>query len=349
MPASNDEQNLSPAPPDRSPARPPVGITSTVPVEILLAAGLTPVDLNNRFITHPDPAALVERAEGLGLPRTLCAWIKGIYAWTLDNPQVDTILAVTQGDCSNTHALMELLALNGRRVLAFDYPHGRDRAALAGGLRRLCADLGTTWEQAEVVRRELAPLRADLARLDELTWLNGQVSGEENHLWLVSASDFDGDPHSFHQRLRDFLAQTQERDITPPALPLGLLGVPPIMSGLHQTVAQMGGAIVLNEVPRQFAMLPPPAKEPWGLVEQYAAYTYPYDIFGRLEDIALEVERRGIKGLVHYTQTFCFRQVQDLVLRAKLSLPILTLEGDRCGPLDGRTRLRLEAFLEMLR
>ena len=102
-----------------------VGITTTVPVEVILAAGLTPVDLNNRFITDPDPAGLVRRAEEAGLARTLCAWIKGIYAWCLEHPEVGTIIAVTQGDCSNTHALMELLSLAGRRVIPFDFPFGR--------------------------------------------------------------------------------------------------------------------------------------------------------------------------------------------------------------------------------
>ncbi len=32
-----------------------VGITTTIPIECLIAAGYTPVDLNNLFISHPDP------------------------------------------------------------------------------------------------------------------------------------------------------------------------------------------------------------------------------------------------------------------------------------------------------
>ena len=75
-----------------------VGITTTVPVEILLASGHRPVDLNNRFVTDPDPAALVREAEELGLARTLCAWIKGIYAWVLAHPEIDTIIAITNDD-----------------------------------------------------------------------------------------------------------------------------------------------------------------------------------------------------------------------------------------------------------
>ena len=40
-----------------------VGITTTVPMELLFAAGLRPVDLNNGFITSGEGPALVEEAE----------------------------------------------------------------------------------------------------------------------------------------------------------------------------------------------------------------------------------------------------------------------------------------------
>jgi benzoyl-CoA reductase/2-hydroxyglutaryl-CoA dehydratase subunit BcrC/BadD/HgdB len=70
---------------------------------------------------------------------------------------------------------------------------------------------------------------------------------------------------------------------------------------------------------------------------------------GRIRDIRQAVEERGIHGLIHYTQTFCHRQIHDVLLRESLGLPILTLEGDRPGPLDGRTLTRLETFFEVLR
>jgi benzoyl-CoA reductase/2-hydroxyglutaryl-CoA dehydratase subunit BcrC/BadD/HgdB len=326
-----------------------VGITTTVPVEILLAAGRRPVDLNNRFLAAPDPAALVREAEELGLARTLCAWIKGIYAWALAHPEVGEVVAVTQGDCSNTHALMELLSLAGRRVIPFDFPYGREPAALARELERLALALGAELAEAEEWRRRLAPLRRDLAELDRLTWAGGRVSGGENHLWLVSAGDFDGDPGAFAGRLAEFLGRARRRPRRPePLARLGVVGVPPIMSDLHRVLEELGAAVVYNEVPRQFAM-PAAAGEDGGLVEQYLAYTYPYDVFHRLEDIRRQVELRRLDGLVHYTQSFCFRQMQDLVMRQSLRLPMLTLEGDRVGPVDARTRLRLEAFVDVLR
>ena len=53
--------------------------------------------------------------------------------------------------------------------------------------------------------------------------------------------------------------------------------------------------------------------------------------------------------MIHYTQTFCYRQIYDILLRKNLPVPILTLEGDRPGPLDSRTSLRIETFIQMLK
>jgi len=325
-----------------------LGLTSTLPVEVALAGGWSPVDLNNRFITHPDPASLVRAAEDQGLPRTLCAWIKGMYAWCGAHPEVATLVGITRGDCSNTHGLMELLARQGRRIIPFDYPDANDPAGLRRALERLAVDLGADLDAAELVRRELQPLRDDLARLDQMTWREGRVSGAENHLWLVSASDFDSDPAGFAARLQRFLSIAAQRPAREPSVRLGLLGVPPIMSDLHQTLSAMGAEIVFNEVPRQFAMLPGEQGHPAGLEEQYLRYTYPYEVGARIADIRREAARRGLHGLIHYTQSFCWRQMQDAPMRHELGLPLLTLEGDQVGPVDGRTRLRLEAFVEVL-
>ena len=325
-----------------------LGITSTIPVEVALAGGWTPVDLNNRFVTRPVPEGLVRRAEEQGLPRTLCAWIKGMYAWCLEHPEVAALVGVTRGDCSNTHALMELLSRAGRRVIPFDYPAQNDPQAMGETLQRLAQQLGADLERAEAIRRELIPLRADLERLDRLTWLEGKVSGGENHLWLVSASDFDGDRQNFARRLSRFLDQAEARAPRRHRVRLGLLGVPPIISGLHETLEELGAGVVFNEVPRQFAMLDGEQAPVAGLAEQYARYTYPYEVGARVADIRREALRRGLDGLIHYTQSFCWRQMQDLVLRRELGPPLLTLEGDQYAPVDGRTRLRLEAFVEVL-
>jgi len=84
------------------------------------------------------------------------------------------------------------------------------------------------------------------------------------------------------------------------------------------------------------------------LVDQYLEYTYPFDINGRIQDINQAIQERELDGLIHYTQTFCYRQIYDIILRESLKIPILTLEGDRPGPIDSRTALRIETFVDIL-
>jgi benzoyl-CoA reductase/2-hydroxyglutaryl-CoA dehydratase subunit BcrC/BadD/HgdB len=120
--------------------------------------------------------------------------------------------------------------------------------------------------------------------------------------------------------------------------------VPPICPDLHEFVEGRGCRIIYNEVQRQFAL-------PYfsgDMVDRYLRYTYPYGIFARLSDIKEEIARRGLQGIIHYVQAFCYRLVEDIILRESLGVPVITIEGDLPKPLDGRTKLRLEAFVEML-
>jgi benzoyl-CoA reductase/2-hydroxyglutaryl-CoA dehydratase subunit BcrC/BadD/HgdB len=322
-----------------------VGITTTVPIEVLYASGRVPVDLNNRFITAENPRAFVERAETDGLPRSLCGWIKGLYGVVMTSPGIETIVGVTQGDCSNTHALMELFERAGRRVVPFGYPYDADRALLALQIEEFAGAFGTTVDAAARMKERLDRIRRKLLRLDELTWREDRVSGAENHLWLVSASDMNGDPDRFERELDGFLRDVEKRPARTEPIRLGYLGVPSIVSGLHDALEALGARVVFNETPRQFAML----NLADDLVEQYRRYTYPYRVWGRIDDIRREVQARRLDGVIHYVQSFCYRQMEDVILRETLGLPVLTLEGDLPGPVDARTQLRLESFVEMLK
>ena len=335
-----------------------VGITTTVPIEVLYASGRVPVDLNNRFITAENPRTFVERAETDGLPRNLCGWIKGLYGVVMMSPGIETIVGVTQGDCSNTHALMELFERAGRHVVPFGYPYDADRALLALQIEEFAGAFGTTVDAAARVKERLDLIRRKLLRLDELTWREDRVSGAENHLWLVSASDMNGDPDRFERELDGFLRDAEKRPARTEPVRLGYLGVPSIVSGLHDALEALGARVVFNEMPRQFAMLPPSRSDEAAslrrtgaddLVEQYRRYTYPYRVWGRIDDIRREVQARRIRGVIHYVQSFCYRQMEDVILRETLGLPVLTLEGDLPGPVDARTQLRLESFVEMLK
>src|SRR4030042_3007218 len=157
-----------------------IGITTTVPIEVLLAAGYEPVDLNNVFVNDPNPERLVNIAERYGFPQNCCTWIKGIYGVCVDYG-IDTVLCVTTGDCSNTIMLMEVLKLKGFHVIPFAYPDAPDIQRMQDSLEALAERLGTTLETAEGIKGELSPHRRLTSQLDELLWKEGRVSSGENH------------------------------------------------------------------------------------------------------------------------------------------------------------------------
>lgn len=328
-----------------------IGITTTVPIEVIYAAGHVPVDLNNAFVASPDHQRLVEEAELAGFPRNFCAWIKGIYGQAKDMDDLEAVIAVTQGDCSNTHALMEILQMEGIEVIPFAYPYERDYEMLRVQLEKLMRRMGVDWDSSCDVMGRLDRIRAKANRIDEITWREGLVSGYENHLYLVSCSDMEGDPESFESKLEGFLEEIKSRnggmmdDEREEPVRLGYVGVPPIAPEIYDFLESAGGRVIYNETQRQFS-LPFDTRD---LAEKYLLYSYPYSIFYRLEDIKREVQRRRLDGIIHYVQSFCFRQVEDIILRRALRLPVLTVELDRSVRLDARTRMRLENFVSMLR
>ena len=136
-----------------------IGMTTTVPVEIILAGGHVPVDLNNIFITCADPVRRVEAAEDAGYPRNICGWIKGLYSTVVDTDCVDAVVAVTQGDCSNTHALMETWQLAGVQIIPFAYPFDRDVDMLRLQMQKMAGALGASWDRVLEVKAELDRIR----------------------------------------------------------------------------------------------------------------------------------------------------------------------------------------------
>ena len=330
-----------------------IGITTTIPSEVVYAAGLIPVDLNNGFITSDQPSRYIEIAERAGFPRNICSWIKGIYAVALESPDIKSVIAVTQGDCSNTHALMEVLRYHGMEIVPFAFPYDRDYDMLRLQIEKLMERLGTDWEATLKAHKSMRSARRLLRELDEMTWKTGQVSGLDNHRWLIASSDFEGNVSDFTGRLERFVEERRNAPSREPRVRLGFMGIPPIFTDFYQYLESLDTDVVFNEIQRQFSM--PCSADSRGpsaeahVVEQYRRYTYPYDIFFRLEDVKKETAKRRVDGVIHYTQSFCFRQIQDLIVRKELGVPILTLEGDRPGPLDARTKIRLETFAEMLR
>lgn len=322
-----------------------VGFTTTIPVEIILASSNnTPVDLNNIFITDKYPHRFVDFAEQEGLPRNTCSWIKGIYTSVVQN-NVDKVVAVTGGDCSNNHALTEIFRARGIDVTTFNYPYeGRDQyRLLRKEIERLADELGTDFKNVQKFQDKLHNIRSKLKKLDRLT-IENKVSGFENHIWLVSSTDFNGDYIKFEKELDSFLEEALKRKRSESKLRLGFIGVPPIFTDLYEFLENNDVHIAFNEVQRQFSII----SQKEDIVDKYLDYTYPYDISFRINDIEREIKRRNLDGVIHYVQSFCYRQLQDLVLKQKLDVPVITIEGNEPGGVDARTKIRLESFIEML-
>jgi benzoyl-CoA reductase/2-hydroxyglutaryl-CoA dehydratase subunit BcrC/BadD/HgdB len=340
-----------------------VGITTTVPVEAVFAAGLVPLDLNNTFVSDADADGLVDLAMAEGFPQSSCAWIKGIFGAVARAGSPSRVVGVVRGDCSGTELLLEAFESRGIEVIPFTYPYPPSREDMSREIERLCERLGTIIGAAEKWREELAPVRGLLAELDRACWEENVVTGAEAHLWLVSSSDFNGEPETFARELASFLDTARRRKPLNEegALPfrreirLGYIGVPPVTPTIFESARSLGARFVFHEVQRQFSMPPDAAPDrsgdfapPGDIVEQYLAYTYPYTVAGRASDINRQARVRGLDGIVHYVQSFCHRNLEDVVFRRLIELPMLTVECDCPGMIGATALARLENFIQVI-
>jgi len=322
-----------------------LGITSTVVSEAIYAVGHTPVDLNNILVSRPDRDELLHKAEADGFPAAICTWIKGIYSLVLSTSP-DAVVVLISGDCSNTLALAELLTERKIKTIPFGYPNRPDPNLMAVEINRFADALGASSQDIQNTKKRLDPIRAALRELDRLAWQEGKISGRELFSMLVSSSDFCGDPESYYENLLHLIGKALDRPPRKNDVRLAVLGVPPIFDNLPEIMESLGATIADFEVPRQFAMF---EKLDYDLAERYAAYTYPYGARARALDIETQVKLRNVHGAIHYVQTFCHRGIEDILIKEMLPVPVLAIEGDRPGPVDGRTETRLAAFVEMLR
>ena len=322
-----------------------IGITTTVPVEILLAANYNVIDLNNVFISGDSYSEDIERAERDGFPKSSCAWIKGIYGACLRNG-ISEIVGVQEGDCSNTGALLEVLKTRGVKVYHFSYPSSHNISDITSELNKFMKIFNVSLEQVESVRKTLNIIRSRAKTIDELTYIDNKATGFENHISQVTLSDFDGNPQKCADFLEEKICQITKRQPRKQELRLGYIGVPPMICDVFEYAERFNSCFVYNEVQREFSF--PRADQAQNIYEQYYDYTYPYDLEFRLAEIKKQIRLRKLDGIVHYTQSFCHRAIQDIVIKQELDIPVFTIEGDKANCLDSRTKLRLEAFLDML-
>jgi len=327
-----------------------IGLFSTIPVEVIYAAGAVPVDVNNLFVAHENPARLLEIAHEHGFPNTVCAWTRGLFGAVIDQG-LREVVVVPHGDCSMNLAMADRLEASGVQVYRFHYPlEALDPvSALRAEITRLAKDLGTTMTAVRRRFEELRPVRQTLRELDRRLWTTGDVPAEEVRIALLSATDFQSDPEAFKQRLTSVgstipLRSSGFEGQVDHGVRIALFGVPGLLSDLVPFLEELGARMVLFETEHAFAML----SEVEAVEQQYGptGYPYPYGIEVRLKRFVELCQQRSVDRVVYYQQAFCHHNLETRrVLEALAPLPVLTMEGDVPGMLTQRDRLRLETFV----
>ncbi|MEM3438611.1 MAG: 2-hydroxyacyl-CoA dehydratase [Thermoplasmata archaeon] len=319
-----------------------IGLTTTVPIEPIFAGRHVPKDLNNIFITSNKSEEMVEKAEIDGFPYNSCSWIKGLYTSAIEG-NFDAVIGVVRGDCSNTESLLDFLYFKGIKIIPFSFPYDKSRKKLTYEIESLIEKLKVKEEDLKEIIDKVNDARKIAWKIDEMT-VKDIVKGSENHYFLVNTSDFLGDIEFYMKEANNFIKNLEKRNVIDYNIRIGYIGVPPIFTDIYEFLERNGAHVVFNEVQRQFSMPFPDAD--W--VDKYLNYTYPYSVYDRIRDIKNEISKRKIEGIIHYVQSFCHRQIVDLVIKENLDVPVLTIEGNRPGKLDERTKIRLESFIDML-
>lgn len=319
-----------------------VGMTTLIPIEPLISAGYIPRDLNNLFINSKDPERLIDIAEGDGIPRQFCTWVKGIYG-AVKYFNVKRVIIPSQGDCSNCLSLGEILESQGIDVYYFRYPYNRNRDELISEIKKLCGYFNTDIKKSKEVFEYLREIRIKLKYLDDIAHKTLHVPGEILHSFLISASDFNGNIEDFKTKLLKAISIYEGKGRDNSIKPLALTGVPPIISNIFSIVEDFGYRFVYFESAREFSL-------PYfdNFIDAYLNYTYPYSLKYRIKHIKYEVNRRKVSGVIHYIQSFCHRQLECMILKKELGVPTLFLEGEDYAPITAQQLMRLESFLKIM-
>ncbi len=339
-----------------------IGFTSTIPVEIIFAANKIPLDLNNIFISSENPNEFINTSELEGFPRNFCAWTKGLYGVIKKyEDKIEKIIAVVEGDCSSNKTLFEVIKnvnlSKNFELLYFSYSYKKTLEELLKNIIDLMEIFNVTWQDIISVHKKLFNIRKKLFYLDEIAYKNLGIKNIDLHLWQISSSDFSSDYKIFEKNLDEFLGNSNFISGKNPEkiLKLGLIGVPTIIPEFYNFLDSLGVKVIFNETAREFTFTKNfdfnyENQDEFikKYLQQYLDYTYPYDIEFRIQNIKQEIEKRKLDGLVHYVQSFCHKQVDDISFRKKIDIPILTIEEDRPGFLSERTKIRLESFATVL-
>jgi benzoyl-CoA reductase/2-hydroxyglutaryl-CoA dehydratase subunit BcrC/BadD/HgdB len=254
---------------------------------------------------------------------------------------VDRLVVVAGGDCHNALVDGQKVAMSGIPTHFFFYPFDGDEGEMLHHLEALEAFLGgitdkQAWNRVADVK-ELA-IELDMARCRR------RALGSRAFRHLISICDMWGDLDRFEASLRRTLEEPVEEA---PDTRIAMVGVPPIYPDFHEVAEGFGLQVVFDELPWEFARVDGRTME--AMARNYAGYSFARDLEYRLDHLERELARRRVEGVVHYTQYACHHILEDDILRDRLDLPVLTVQGDLPRRCPEQEKLRLEAFSELLR
>ncbi|HID71429.1 MAG TPA: 2-hydroxyacyl-CoA dehydratase [Thermoplasmata archaeon] len=310
-----------------------VGITALVPPEIIYGCGWSVEDLNNKI-------PFTQRR-----PKTkLCAWAALWREMVLSSEfDINKLVVVAGGDCLNTVVEGQKIEMAGFKTHYFFYPFHKEKGFFSNELQKLIEFLGglkdiTMFERIHRIKEY--GLLLDRLRVER------QLPAE-TFRYLISFSDLRGDPIQFEKELLSFLKKIEKMESEEGKIRLALVGVPPINHDFHEACKELGFQVVFDELPYEF--LRARGKTHEEIVNSYINYSFARPFRHRLKVIKNELKKREVDCVVHYTQYACHHILEDEILRETLDYPILTVQGDLPGRVSEQTKLRLEAFAEVLK
>ena len=211
-----------------------IAFTTTIPQEYIWASGAVPVDLNNLFITN-NAKEFIKSGEKHGVPRNTCSWIKGLMGVvSAYKNEIEAVIAVTEGDCSNNHGLINLYKyyFPELKVISFAYPADRDANKLKYELDKLGEFLGASYSQAMQAKEQLDVIRRKLGLLDKLYFEKNNLPASDFQKLMVSSSDFGSDLVVYTNRVRASIEKAEREDASIDCVMIGYVGVPTIISDL---------------------------------------------------------------------------------------------------------------------
>ncbi len=142
-------------------------------------------------------------------------------------------------------------------------------------------------------------------------------------------------------------------------IPIVLSGIVPEPMSLFESLAEMGGVVVADDLACCGRRLYPrgTSDDPFVRLAQSLLGAPPdstrgHPIQERLDHLVRLVKTSRAKGVVFYDVKFCEPELFDLPILRKglqeMGIPTVTIEVDISEPLSHQTLTRLEAFLEMI-